>query len=99
MASGLAGVEEESVPRREAAKWPAVGVSLAPDPCGLQQSAVAALPQHGGIVEDEGCLVIVGPEATHVAAIARVECCAELVQLLLEDGDQRPAEELPAAAP
>jgi hypothetical protein len=61
---------------------------LAADARGLQKTTVAALAQHGSIVEYEGCLIIVWPQATNVTAAACFEVCAKIIQLLAEARDE-----------
>mmetsp|Transcript_123863 Transcript_123863/g.396524 ORF Transcript_123863/g.396524 Transcript_123863/m.396524 type:complete len:749 (-) Transcript_123863:3-2249(-) len=91
--------QEAGVARREGRQRAAVREALAPDACGLHQAAVPALPQHGVVVEAQRRLVVVRPQAADVPALPRLERRAQLVELLLEDGDERPPEELPRRPP
>jgi hypothetical protein len=56
-----------------------MGISLTADARGLQKTTVAALAQHGSIVEYEGRLIIIWPQATNVTAAACFEVCAKII--------------------
>mmetsp|Transcript_56554 Transcript_56554/g.164047 ORF Transcript_56554/g.164047 Transcript_56554/m.164047 type:complete len:273 (-) Transcript_56554:1614-2432(-) len=85
--------EEKRVPRCEGPERSPVREAVAPDACGLQKTAVPALPQHRGVVEVEGGLHVVGPQTTDVVALTRLQCGRQSMQLLLEHRDQCPPKE------
>merc|ERR1719379_2711149 len=68
----LAGVQQQRVAGGEGPQRPAVAVAAAPDARRLQQAAVAALPLHRDVVEDERGLLVVRPDAPHMPAVPGV---------------------------
>mmetsp|Transcript_88322 Transcript_88322/g.189690 ORF Transcript_88322/g.189690 Transcript_88322/m.189690 type:complete len:291 (+) Transcript_88322:1029-1901(+) len=81
-------MEDENVPLQEDALAASVTEAKSAYPCGLQKAAVATLPQHRSVVEDERHLGVIRPQAADVAALTGLERCAELVQLGAEGRGQ-----------
>jgi len=61
-------LEQLRVPRGEGLQSSAMSETLPPHLCGLQQTAVPALAQHGVVIEHERRLVVIEAQAAHVVA-------------------------------
>ena len=80
--------EQQRVPRGEGLQRSAVSETSPPHLCGLQQTTVPALAQHGGVIEHEWRLVVTGAQAAHVVAGAGLQEVTQFVELVTKDGEQ-----------